>query len=543
MFYTKYRPTNFSEISRPNDAADALVKQILDKKTAHAYLFVGPRGTGKTTTARVLAKALNCSHLEKNGDPCGKCDSCVSIASGRFVDLIEIDAASNRGIDDIRELQETINLSPVLGKKKVYIVDEVHMLTPQAFNALLKTLEEPPEKVVFILCTTESHKVPDTIKSRCQVFRFKRATIDQLVKKLHNISQSEGGKVSKQDLEKIASASLGGFRDAETLLQQFIEGDLSIDSLSTYSSLESLCDFNAFLIEKDTKNALDFINNVYQEGIDLYVWCGEYLKYLRELLLLKSGVVSALLDSTESLLVKINKQAEIESLEYLVSTIEIFSTEYANIKKSAIMQLPLELAIVKVTNAGYSANPTLLIKPIKPILPETPTNLATTKSSKSIALKIATSDKLTDKTADKKSQSINVVEESDISTLPEIPLTFGFSFIEEKWEEVLNKMHSINGPIMAILKSAVPLRLEDNSLILEVYFPFHKERLESIKNRILLETTLSEILGATLRVKCCLNQEKPKKLKDREVGILTDINVVPVDSSKLMEALDGGLPL
>ena len=184
MFYRKYRPQKFSEISKPNDAAAALSNQITSNKTGHAYLFIGPRGTGKTTTARIFTKALNCKHLSKEGDPCDKCDSCKAITEGRFLDLIEIDAASNRGIDDIRELKDKINLTPVSAKYKVYVVDEVHMLTMEAFNALLKTLEEPPRHAVFILCTTESHKVPDTIKSRCQVFKFKRASIKQLVERL-----------------------------------------------------------------------------------------------------------------------------------------------------------------------------------------------------------------------------------------------------------------------------------------------------------------------------------------------------------------------
>ncbi|HSX39613.1 MAG TPA: DNA polymerase III subunit gamma/tau, partial [Candidatus Saccharimonadales bacterium] len=171
MFYTKYRPQIFTEISQPNAAADALMNEVATNKLSHAYLFIGPRGTGKTTTARILAKAANCTDLQKNGDPCNKCPNCKAIQNGNFMDLIEIDAASNRGIDDIRDLKDKIKLAPSTGSKKVYIIDEVHMLTTEAFNALLKTLEEPPKNVVFVLCTTEAHKVPDTIKSRCQVFK------------------------------------------------------------------------------------------------------------------------------------------------------------------------------------------------------------------------------------------------------------------------------------------------------------------------------------------------------------------------------------
>ena len=193
MYYTKYRPQTFKEIQRPNDIADALMQQIKTDKTVHAYLFTGPRGIGKTTVARLLAKGLSCINLSKEGDVCGKCAFCLAVQNGNLIDLIEIDAASNRGIDDIRDLKEKVRLLPVEGKKKIYIIDEVHMLTNEAFNALLKTLEEPPKHAVFILCTTEFHKVPETIKSRCQVFKFKRPTRGQIVEKLKRIADLEVG--------------------------------------------------------------------------------------------------------------------------------------------------------------------------------------------------------------------------------------------------------------------------------------------------------------------------------------------------------------
>ena len=243
MFYTKYRPQIFSQISKPNDVAEALANQIKSGKTGHAYLFVGPRGTGKTTAARILAKALNCENISKSGDPCDECKVCSSIKLGSFMDLIEIDAASNRGIDDIRELKDKIKLAPSSGGKKIYIVDEVHMLTTEAFNALLKTLEEPPAHAVFVLCTTEDHKIPETIKSRCQIFKFKRATTNQIVEKLKHICKKENVKMKDEDLLKIANASAGGFRDAENLLQQIIEGELDVDSFVGVSSKQIYIDF------------------------------------------------------------------------------------------------------------------------------------------------------------------------------------------------------------------------------------------------------------------------------------------------------------
>ena len=191
MFYLKYRPQKFSDLIAPNPVADGLVNQVKGNNVSHAYLFVGPRGTGKTTTARILAKAVNCEDIQPNGDPCDKCSNCKAITKGNFPDLIEIDAASNRGIDDIRLLRDKIGLAPSQGRTKVYIIDEVHMLTAEAFNALLKTLEEPPEHAIFILCTTEASKVIDTIKSRCQIFSFRRASVEQIVSKLEFILKNE----------------------------------------------------------------------------------------------------------------------------------------------------------------------------------------------------------------------------------------------------------------------------------------------------------------------------------------------------------------
>jgi DNA polymerase-3 subunit gamma/tau len=301
MFYTKYRPQKFSEISKPNEVAESLMTQVKNGKVSHAYLFVGSRGTGKTTTARILAKALNCKKPLVNGDPCDRCDNCAAIKSGNFMDLIEIDAASNRGIDDIRDLKDKIRLSPSIGKRKVYIIDEVHMLTNEAFNALLKTLEEPPAHVNFILCTTEAHKVPDTIKSRCQVFKFKRATVSQLVEKLTKIVKNEDADISKEVLKKIAQSSLGGFRDAETLLQQVIEGNLNVDSLSNLGSKQNYIDFVDYLIVKDAGSAFRTINKIFDEGIDLYVWTGELLKYLRDLLFISVSADEGMVDTTDEL--------------------------------------------------------------------------------------------------------------------------------------------------------------------------------------------------------------------------------------------------
>ncbi len=529
MFYRKYRPQKFSEISKPNDTAESLLQQVKSGKTAHAYLFVGPRGTGKTTTARILAKALNCKKLDKNGDPCAKCESCLAIADGNYMDLIEIDAASNRGIDDIRELRERVKLAPSVGKRKIYIVDEVHMLTNEAFNALLKTLEEPPAHVTFILCTTELHKVPDTIKSRCQVCKFKRATLTQLVDRLTGIAKNEDAKISKEDLKKIANASAGGFRDADTLLQQVIEGGFSVDTLLNVGSKDDYLDFLALINDGDVTGALKKINKIYENGTDLYVWVGEFVKYLRDLLFISVGADTVFGDETEEIANSIKDQAKMLTPLKIGILIESFMKAQNSIKSAFITQLPLELAIVEacsffdVDDQPTKENP----------YPKTPLALSTktarhpevmTKNVKPISSK-----KESDPEPEEVSPEAGIID---------------FKVIEEKWCEVLTKSKDVNSSILALLKAAKVLELKGKSLLLEVNYAFHKERLESSKTRKIVEDTLNEVYGVPLKISCKVSETRPVKTGDREVGMLTDLNVVvPASPDNALNLFDGGLPL
>ncbi len=495
MFYTKYRPQKFSEISRPNEAADALSKQVIVGNTVHAYLFVGPRGTGKTSTARILSKALNCLDLDKNGDPCDKCSSCEAIKKGSYLDLIEIDAASNRGIDDIRELKNRVKLAPAVGKNKIYIIDEVHMLTIEAFNALLKTLEEPPKSTLFILCTTELHKVPDTIKSRCQIFKFKRATIRQLVTKLEKIVTEEALIVEKADLEKIARASLGSFRDSETMLEQISEGDVTVDSLLNVGSREKYIEFCEFLFKNDSLAAIKIANKIFDEGADLYVWSGEFIKHLRDVLMLKSGMSFEVMELPDDLLSEIKEQAGYVGLPWLITTIEIFVDAQSKIKTSFIPQLPVEIAIVKIcgsplTQVTFSEPPPTVPLPSK------------------------------DKS--------NIVE---------------ISLIGEKWGSVMSRIENINKSVLGLLRAVKPVAMEGKFLVLEVSYLFHKERLEALKNREIVERVLKDIFDTDLRVRCVISAERPKPMNYKEVGVLTDFNVVAIDKNAVIDMLDGGLPL
>ncbi|GIW69745.1 MAG: hypothetical protein KatS3mg101_0492 [Patescibacteria group bacterium] len=540
MFYTKYRPQKFSDVCRPNDAADALSKQILNEKTSHAYLFVGPRGTGKTTLARILAKALNCPHITSKGDPCDKCSSCVAIKEGSFVDMIEIDAASNRGIDDIRELKDKIKLAPTMGKNKVYIIDEVHMLTNEAFNALLKTLEEPPRKTTFVLCTTELHKVPDTIKSRCQVFRFKRATLPQLLQKLKEIVKSEKIKISEEDLEKIALASLGGFRDAETLLQQVADGEISVDSLVGMGSKEAYVEMTDLLMSGEVGSAIKMVSKIYEEGLDLYVWVGEYLRYLRELLFIKSGVKEEVTGATAEILDKMIKQASKLSVNWILNAMSAILEEHKNIRSSFIPQLPVEIALAKIGNPLEVSEENNLVSDNLPSV-----SLEFSNKRKKTTLD-EVDEESQDEPEDESSEEISEAVEEKKEVNEENSL-LSLETLEGKWKEFIKRSRELNHSLTVLLKSGKPVGIEGKFVILEVFYPFHKERLESPQNRKLVEKLMSEIYEAKLSLKCVLSKERPKTLKIGETGNLTDLNIAPADTAfskdSVIEAFDGTLPL
>jgi len=541
MYYTKYRPQTFSEISKPNDVASALSNEIKSKKTAHAYLFVGPRGTGKTTTARILAKALNCKVLKDNGDPCDICDNCVSIRSGSFLDLIEIDAASNRGIDDIRQLKERIKLAPSAGRTKVYIIDEVHMLTPEAFNALLKTLEEPPANVTFILCTTESHKVPETIKSRCQIFKFKRATIDQLTQKLSKIVDSEHIQIDEQELMLIASAAHGGFRDAETILQQVAEGEISVSALISVGSRESFSDFMDLIIQKDAKQALRIIKRLYQDGVDLYVWTGELLKYLRDLLFIQVGSMEEVLDVTDEILQRMKAQAQQLTSVQITEYLYLMIGAQNEIKNTFITQLPIEITVVKICTD--SSGEVRIITPDKPeIKPVTPVSREKTQKIQSDSLETGKEEKSVDKSQEEQGSDGSVAKHVTTNVI-------NIEIVNNNWKNIITEVSSINGSVSALLKMAKLAGVDGKSILLEVPFDFHKERLETSKNRVIIEEILSKILEEEMNIRCDVRKSE-RTYGARETGRLTDYNVSPAPSTpapemneKLLDVFDGGLPL
>ncbi len=551
MFYLKYRPQKFSEFIEPNPAAKALANQVKNDRISHAYLFVGSRGTGKTTAARILAKAANCLNLDKSGDPCGECQNCIAIKGGSHMDLIEIDAASNRGIDDIRSLRDRVNLAPSQGSTKVYIIDEVHMLTTEAFNALLKTLEEPPNHAMFVLCTTEPSKVLDTIKSRCQIFNFKRASIDQLMNKLLMISEEEGVEVPASTLRRIAKASFGGYRDAETMLQQVIQGGFEADSLVGGSSYDEYIQFVNFLIDADAASGLNYLEKKYSQGTDMQSWLVHLLDYLKSLLFIKSGADGISDEVTDDIHSEMQIQADALSVADLVHATGKFLEAYDQTGKSGVNVLPLELVVADMCSlwgndferssdgGDGGGNGEISVKNREK---------GKTKKSKSAGNKSDSSEKNKTKNSKKNEEVTTVLGDDKSEDGKEIP---SIDEIKNSWKKVLQASTKHNNSVRALLKTASPVDVQGSLVILEVHFAFHKDRLECTKNRKIVEKVLSEIFSCSLGFSCRVKEESTPNKRKRETGNLTDLNlVVPGKSGtqmdmdeSLLEVFDGGLPL
>ncbi|MAF51904.1 MAG: DNA polymerase III subunit gamma/tau [Chloroflexi bacterium] len=359
VLYRKWRPRKLSEVVGQDSVTQTLRRSVATGRMAHAYLLCGPRGTGKTSTARILAKAINCLSAV-DGEPDNECDPCIAINEGRALDLIEIDAASNRGIDDIRNLSDKINFAPNEFKFKVYIVDEVHMLTEQAFNALLKTLEEPPGHAIFVLATTEAHKVPLTIISRCQRYDFRRVPLDVTGAKLAELCAAENIQVSQDALDLIARSSTGSLRDAENLLEQAavsygspLDADQVREMLGMGGDEQAL-ELAKCIVSRSVAEGLSVINRVAGEGADLQQLQRGVTEFLRSVMLSKTGAATTLgyPDETSAVL---NELATGADLPHLLRSIRAFSA--ADTRRDTSSPLPLELALVESSLEPVAAPP------------------------------------------------------------------------------------------------------------------------------------------------------------------------------------------
>ena len=372
--YRKFRPGEFEDVKGQDHIVTTLQNQIKANRIGHAYLFCGTRGTGKTTVAKIFAKAVNCEH-PVNGSPCGECAMCKSIAAGTSMNVIEIDAASNNGVDNIREIREEVTYRPTEGRYKVYIIDEVHMLSIGAFNALLKTLEEPPEYVIFILATTEVHKIPITILSRCQHYDFKRISIETITDRMRELMETEQVEVEEKALRYIAKAADGSMRDALSLLDQCIAFYLG-QKLTYDHVLEVLgaVDTDVFskllrkVIERDVAGVLDIVEDLVMQGRELTQLAADFTWYLRNLLLVKtSDNIEDVLDvSTENML-QLKEESEMIELDMLLRYIRVFSELSGQLKYATQKRVMLEVALIKLCTPAMETKQDSLLDRIRAV--------------------------------------------------------------------------------------------------------------------------------------------------------------------------------
>ncbi|MBC7265245.1 MAG: DNA polymerase III subunit gamma/tau [Chloroflexi bacterium] len=519
--YRRWRSQTFGEIIGQEHVTRTLRNALRTGRISHAYLFAGPRGTGKTTTARVFAKAVNCLDPH-DGEPCNQCSICQSLNEGRSLDLIEIDAASNRGIDEIRDLREKIVFSPSECKYKVYVVDEVHMLTNEAFNALLKTLEEPPPHAIFILATTAPHRIPETVLSRCQRFDFRRVSMSDLLLKLNRICTQEGIQAEPSALELIARRATGSFRDAESLLDQLVAfGDREVtlsqvQALLGTASSQAVEEFVTHLRDRNVAAGLALINATIDSGADPRQFGQEVLEYLRNLLLIKNGG-GKLIHETKEALLRMEALAEGFSSRRLVNVIKIFNGATLSTKLSSHPQLPIELAFVEAS---------LLEEPVQ-ITPENTLSPSASElepapsPSRPFSAPAST---IHAEAASPGASQISEVADREATVAPEAtPVPPGGSvtveLVREHWGRFLAAIREKSRPAEAVLRDCELVSVQDGVLTLAFLYPFHKDKFEETRSKELVEDVLSKILGTRCRVHCTIfqgNREQRKKEKERD---------------------------
>ena len=523
--YRKYRPQTFDEVVGQNHVVVTIKNALASGRTSHAYLFCGTRGTGKTTMAKILAKTLNCLNLE-NGEPCNKCEHCVRINEGSYMDILEIDAASNRGIDEIRELREKIKLSPAEGSYKVYIIDEVHMLTPEAFNALLKTLEEPPEHAVFILATTEPHKIPMTIISRCQRYDFHRIALEDIVGRLKLVIDEGGYQAEDEALHLIAKMAAGGLRDALGMLDQCLSSSSEMLSTARVADIIGVSE-DEFLYEwverirlGQTAKALLALQDALQRGKQAGQLLRDLIQYFRDLLILQLGEGSMdLVSTTKEQALLMQAQGETIGRDKILAMVEQLAPLQNKMKYEGDGQLLLEVEVIKLSRRFDEEIPVpdkvparkqeskLEVIPVKAEAPKTESEgvkktqpeLKKTQAEPAVAIPA--------KEEQPASEMLNTNQELSAD-------------VEDLWEKVLEQLKEQREiTTLAFVKEGTP-KMKDGRLVLcfPASYEFHKKNAEKPENRKKVEACIQKTSGQKCAVVCTLEEtEAEEKVETSDI--------------------------
>jgi len=507
----KYRPQTFEELVGQAHITELLRKSIESGRIAHAFLFCGPRGIGKTSCARILAKSLNC----QNGPtlkPCGECSACLEIANGNSFDVIEIDGASNRGIDEIRTLRENVKFAPSYGRYKVYIVDEVHMLTSDAFNALLKTLEEPPEHVKFIFATTEVHKVPGTILSRCQRFDFKRIQIEVIMANLKCICLKENLKANEEALFAIAKASQGSMRDALSILDQLSAlSEKGIDAADVFSMLgiveiEFLFDLTDALIARSCIKALDIFNQIIERGKDIKQLGKDLTEHFRHLMIVKVGGVSlnGLIDYPSGVKQRLAAQADKITIAGILKAIELFIEAQEMARVMETLRMPLELAFAKLTYGGATG-----------VISSTPPVATSAISTKPVTVPVPM-------TVNKPALHTPVVPGPKVTIKAE-----SFEDIKAHWNALTHEISCKKMALATYLQEGMPCEFKAGRLVIgfSKENTFAKDCLNTKENLKFIEEAFSEKLNASITVNFKIIDKVDVVVKQEEPVVKTALEM------------------
>ncbi|WP_300381255.1 DNA polymerase III subunit gamma/tau [Clostridium sp.] len=524
--YREWRPQNFYDIVGQEHITTTLKNQILKDRIAHAYLLCGTRGTGKTTTAKVLAKALNCLDLE-DGEPCNHCSMCKKIDDGLAIDITELDAASNNGIDKIRDIIDDVKYPPQEARFKVYIMDEVHMLSTGAVNAFLKTLEEPPKNVIFILATTDPQKLPITILSRCQRFDFKRINVKEIVGRLRRIVDEQNVIVDDKSLNLIARVSDGALRDALSILDQAmsmgngaVEYDVLVSMLGLVTN-DNLFNLSNAIVQRSVERSINIIDDVVYTGKDVYLFIKDLITHYRNILMAKvTNNPEEVLDTAEENIILIKEQAAKVRAEEVMRCIRILQEAETNAKASKQARIYLELAIVKMCKIEYDTSNEVILSRINKLEENIKKgNIKinqNTEEIRPIEKKVSTNN------LNKEIKKKESLSKEDLSLNENSKVTL--EEVKRSWKDILERFKARRAMIVyASMLTGKPIDCKNGILTIEYedQFKFNIDRLEKKEYKIIIKEVLSEIFREDLKVNFKIEEGQDEERSAEDILIET----------------------
>ena len=503
--YREWRPQTFNDVVGQEHITTTLKNQILNNRIAHAYLFCGTRGTGKTSTAKVFAKALNCLNLQ-DGEPCNQCDMCKKISEGLAIDVTELDAASNNGVDKIRDIIDDVKYPPQEARYKVYIMDEVHMLSAGAVNAFLKTLEEPPENVIFILATTDPQKLPITILSRCQRFDFKRINNNEITARLRKIVTEQGVLADDKSLSLIARVSDGAMRDSLSILDQSISmGNGAVDYDTVVSMLglvtnEYLFKLSNALIQRNVEKAVSTIEEVVFNGKDIYIFIKDLITHYRNLLMAKvTNNPDEVLDMSEENIALIKEQSSRIRAEEIMRCLRILQEAEGNAKLSKQARLYLELAIIKMCKIEYDTSNEVILSRLNKL----------EENIKSGSIKVSSNTNINNEVTKAKNSISSIMKKNNSDSLVEAPIeanencNLSINEVQRAWKDVLERFKARRAMVIyASILTGKPISCENGIVTIEYSeeYKFNRDRLNKQENKTIVNEVLSEVFNDNIKV-------------------------------------------